>query len=129
MLSVDQEGGRVERLVEPATTWPPMRTLGHIDDVNLTYRVGVALAHELRALNFDLDYAPVLDVDSNPKNPVIGDRSFSNHPGTVAKHGTALIKGFKTTASRRAESISRVTAIPTPTATSRSRKLSMSCVA
>ena len=47
MLSVDQEGGRVERLVEPATTWPPMRTLGHIDDVNLTYRVGVALAHEL----------------------------------------------------------------------------------
>ena len=95
MLSVDQEGGRVERLVEPATNWPPMRTLGHIDDVNLTYRVGVALAQELRALNFDLDYAPVLDVDSNPKNPVIGDRSFSNHPGTVAKHGTALIRGLQ----------------------------------
>ena len=95
MLSVDQEGGRVARLVEPATPWPPMRMLGHINDLNLTYRVGAALAKELRALHFDIDYAPVLDVDSNPKNPVIGDRAFSDHPATAAAHGAALIRGLQ----------------------------------
>jgi beta-N-acetylhexosaminidase len=94
-LSVDQEGGRVARIRKPATEWPAMRRLGQLGDDKLVERIGRALAQELRAMNFDLDYAPVLDVDTNPKNPVIGDRSFSEVPATVAKLGAALIRGLQ----------------------------------
>lgn len=95
LLCVDQEGGRVARVKSPATEWPPMRQLGQLNDVALTERVGRALAQELRAMNFDIDFAPVLDVDTNPQNPVIGDRSFSYDPKLVGAHGAALIKGLQ----------------------------------
>ena len=72
-----------------------MRHLGQLNDVALTQRVGKALAQELRAMNFDIDFAPVLDVDTNPKNPIIGDRAFSHDPKLVAAHGAALIKGLQ----------------------------------
>jgi beta-N-acetylhexosaminidase len=95
LLSVDQEGGRVARIRAPATEWPAMRMLGRIDDPKLTERVGRALARELRAMGFDVDFAPVLDVDTNPKNPVIGDRSFGSDAKVVARHGVALIRGLQ----------------------------------
>ena len=94
-LSVDQEGGRVARIRAPATEWPPMRTLGRIGDPKLIERFGQALGRELRAMNFDIDYAPVLDVDSNPDNPIIGDRSFSRDPKEVATLGSALVAGLQ----------------------------------
>lgn len=93
-VSVDQEGGRVQRIKAPATVWPAMRKLGAIDDADLTFKVGRALGKELRAMNFDIDYAPVLDVDTNPKNPVIGDRSFGDSAKAVAKHAVAFLKGL-----------------------------------
>ncbi len=93
-ISVDQEGGRVQRIRKPATEWPAMRKLGAIDDVDLTHKVGLALGREVRAMNFDVDYTPVLDVDTNPKNPVIGDRSFGATAEAVIKHATALLKGL-----------------------------------
>ncbi len=95
LLSIDQEGGRVARVKEPATLWPPMEHLGTIDDPALTCRVGQALARELRAMNIDVNYAPVLDVNTNPDNPIIGDRSFGDHPEQVSRHGAALIKGLQ----------------------------------
>ena len=95
LLSIDQEGGRVARVKEPATLWPPMKDLGTIDDPALTYEVGRALARELRGLNIDVNYAPVLDVDTNPDNPIIGDRSFGSHPELVSRHGAALIAGLQ----------------------------------
>jgi beta-N-acetylhexosaminidase len=95
MLSIDQEGGRVQRLRAPATEWPAMRTLGRIGDPSLTQKVGAALAAELRAMNFDIDFAPVLDVDTNPKNPVIGDRAFASLPEAVAEQGIAFTKGLQ----------------------------------
>jgi hypothetical protein len=71
VLSVDQEGGRVARLRgAPFTALPPMRTLGQRGDEALVERAGRLLAYELRALGFDWDFAPVLDVDTNPANPV-----------------------------------------------------------
>jgi beta-N-acetylhexosaminidase len=94
LVSVDQEGGRVQRIRAPATVWPAMRKLGAIDDEALTQRVGEALGRELRAMNFDIDYAPVLDVDTNPKNPVIGDRSFGASAKAVTKHAIAFMKGL-----------------------------------
>lgn len=95
LLSVDQEGGRVARIRAPATEWPTMREVGRAGDPQLAYRVGQALARELRAMSFDIDYAPVLDVDTNPDNPVIGDRAFSDHPEQVGELGALLTRGLQ----------------------------------
>ena len=96
ILSVDQEGGRVARLRgAPFTALPPMRELGERGDAALVERVGRLLAHELRAVGFDWDFAPVLDVDTHPLNPVIGDRSFSRDPHEVARLGVALARGLE----------------------------------
>lgn len=93
-IAVDQEGGRVGRLPPPFLKLPPMRTLGSLGDAGLTERVGFVLGEELAALGFNLDFAPVLDVDSNPQNPVIGDRAFASDPTSVSLHGNALIRGL-----------------------------------
>ena len=95
LVTVDQEGGRVQRIRAPATVWPAMRTLGAIGDASLTEQIGAAIGQELRAMNFDVDFAPVLDVDTNPQNPVIGDRSFSADAHAVAAQGVAFIKGLE----------------------------------
>lgn len=96
MASVDQEGGRVARLRgAPFTALPPMRTLGASGDLALVERAGRLLAHEVRAMGFDLDFAPVVDVDTNPANPVIGDRSFHRDAHQVAKLGVALSRGLE----------------------------------
>jgi beta-N-acetylhexosaminidase len=96
LLSVDQEGGRVARLRGPPfTPLPPMREIGREGDAEVAYRVGRLLAYELRAVGFDWDFAPVLDVDTNPANPVIGDRAFHSSPDVVAKLGVALARGLE----------------------------------
>lgn len=92
---VDQEGGLVQRVKAPATVWPPMRFVGNVGDVRFTEQVGAALAREIRACGFDLDFAPVCDVDSNPKNPVIGQRAFAGRSHDVSKHVSACIKGMQ----------------------------------
>jgi beta-N-acetylhexosaminidase len=91
LLSLDQEGGRVLRL--KATPWPSMRVLGNADNLGLTGQVARAMSDELRATGFNLNFAPVCDVDSNPKNPVIGDRSFGPSPAAVARHALAFMEG------------------------------------
>src|SRR5262245_45577496 len=91
-VSVDQEGGRVARLRTPFTRWPPMITLGRSGDVRLAERFARALAAELKAVGISLDYAPVLDVLSNPRNPVIGDRALADRADDVARLGTAIIR-------------------------------------
>jgi beta-N-acetylhexosaminidase len=95
LRTVDQEGGRVQRVREPATRWPPMRHVGNVADLELTRAVGAAIGREVRALGFDLDFAPVADVDSNPANPVIGDRSFGRESWAVARHVWAFIHGMQ----------------------------------
>lgn len=95
-VSVDQEGGRVARLRgAPFTALPPMRAVGQRGDVALARRLGLLMAFELRATGFDWDFAPVLDVDSNPANPVIGDRSLGREPAEVARLGVALGEGLE----------------------------------
>lgn len=94
-VSVDQEGGRVARLKEPFTRWPPMAALGRSGDPQLAARFARALAAELRAVGITLDYAPVLDIHTNPRNPVIGDRALAEDAAAVAKLGTAIIRGLQ----------------------------------
>ena len=95
LISVDQEGGRVARVREPATVFPPMRAVGRANQPELTERVGAAMARELRAMGFHVDFAPCADVDSNPDNPVIGDRSFGPDPSQVARHVAAYVRGMQ----------------------------------
>lgn len=91
-VSVDQEGGRVQRLGAPCTVWPPVSTLGRSGDARLAERFARALARELRAVGITLDYAPVLDVDTNPRNPVIGDRAISGDSQDVAALGSLIVR-------------------------------------
>jgi beta-N-acetylhexosaminidase len=96
VMAVDQEGGRVARLRgAPFTALPAMRTLGRTRDTTLARRAGRLLAYELRAVGFDWDFAPVLDVDTNPLNPVIGDRSLHSDAHEVARLGVALGQGLE----------------------------------
>jgi len=71
-----------------------MRALGAGGDERLAEGIGRLVAAELRAVNIAMDFAPVMDVDSNPANPVIGDRSFGSDPALVAKMGVALWRGL-----------------------------------
>ncbi len=95
VLAVDQEGGRVARLGTPVLPLPPMRQLGGLDDPALTRRAGMILGRQLHALGFTCNFAPVLDIDTNPENPVIGDRSFGRSPAVVARHGIAFGAGLQ----------------------------------
>jgi beta-N-acetylhexosaminidase len=96
-VSVDQEGGRVARLKEPFTKWPPMATLGRAgkESEKLAERFARALADELLAVGISLDYAPVLDIHTNPKNPVIGDRALAERAEDVAKLGRVIIRALQ----------------------------------
>jgi beta-N-acetylhexosaminidase len=94
--AVDQEGGVVQRLRAPATRWPPMMSFNThvVDDETLAQRVGDAMGQELRAVGFDIDFAPILDVHTNPANPIIGDRAFGTEPATVARRALAFARGL-----------------------------------
>lgn len=94
IIAVDQEGGRVARLGPPLIALPPMRSLGKLRDPKLTREVGRVLGAQLRALGFSVDFAPILDVDTNPANPVIGDRAFSHLAEIVKEQALAFSDGL-----------------------------------
>ncbi len=98
IISVDQEGGRVARFSEPFTRVPPMATIGASDNADEAAReIGQVLAKELMACGIHLNFAPVMDIHTNPDNPVIGDRAFSNDPHVVAKLGGVMIDAMQST--------------------------------
>ena len=94
-VSVDQEGGRVARLKKPFTEWPPMAVLGRSGNTELASRFAAALAAELKAVGVTLDFAPVLDIHTNPANPVIGDRALAEDAEAVARLGAAIVRGLQ----------------------------------
>ena len=93
LLTVDQEGGRVERLTF-GPHFPSAAALGPMDEAYIENMAG-ELADLTLASGFDLDFAPVCDIDSNPKNPVINTRSFGHDVQTVSKGATAFIRSFR----------------------------------
>lgn len=93
-ISVDMEGGRVARFRKDFTVWPAAARLGEINSTQLTTCFGYAMGSELRAAGINLDFAPVLDVFSNPKNTVIGDRAFGSEPLSAATHAIAFSRGL-----------------------------------
>ena len=96
LIAIDQEGGRVTRLAAPGfTRFPPARcySLFCCRASRVAFAAGEAMAEELRAVGVDINFAPVLDVDTNPENPVIGNRALSPDPETVAELGIAFLRG------------------------------------
>lgn len=96
LIAIDQEGGRVTRLKDPGfTKFPPARcySLFCCHAERAAESAGAAIALELSAVGIDVNFAPVLDVDSNPKNSVIGDRALGGDPETVARLGIAFQRG------------------------------------
>ena len=94
-ISIDQEGGNVQRLLsleEEVSNIPYMNYVGDTNDIKLAEEVGRVIAEELRVFGINMDFAPVLDVNNNPNNPVINVRSYSDDPETVAKLGAKFIK-------------------------------------
>ncbi len=94
-ISMDHEGGRVFNLPEPATHFPNINKLGRLNSKELAFKTAQAIGSELKAMGINLNFAPVLDVNSNPDNPIIGTRSFSSNPKKVAELGIAMSAGFK----------------------------------
>ncbi|MBT2653167.1 MULTISPECIES: beta-N-acetylhexosaminidase [Oceanobacillus] len=95
LLGVDEEGGSVTRMPEEITSLPPSGSIGKEQDQELAFEVGTLLGKQMQGLGFNLDFAPVLDVNSNPDNPVIGDRSFGDNPDIVSDMGIQTMKGIQ----------------------------------
>ncbi|MCB9524692.1 MAG: beta-N-acetylhexosaminidase [Myxococcales bacterium] len=93
-IGVDQEGGKVHRLPEPFTTFAEMAQLGSLGSVSVAYEVGAVMGRELSAAGFNLNFAPVLDLNTNPDNPVIGTRALSDDPETVVNLARAVVRGL-----------------------------------
>jgi len=95
LIGVDQEGGKVMRLGAPFTQFPPPRALARCGDAELAREAGRALGAELCGAGIDIDFAPVLDVDSNPANPVIGERSFGSTPDEALRFALPFLRGLR----------------------------------
>jgi beta-N-acetylhexosaminidase len=93
LVALDHEGGRVHRLPAPFTHFPPAATVAR-GGVGAADAVGHAMGRELAAVGIDIDFAPVLDVRSNPRNQVIGDRAFGTTPEVVTRLGLAQARGL-----------------------------------
>ena len=94
-ITIDQEGGMVSRVGAPATIFPGNMALGATANQSLAYSQGQVLGCEMRSLGINADFAPVLDVNTNPNNPVIGLRAISDDPNLVAQLGGAQIQGIQ----------------------------------
>lgn len=94
-VAIDQEGGIVARLVEGAAVPPGNMGLGATGKEDLVYRAAAITARQLRAVGVNVNFAPVLDVNNNPANPVIGVRSFGESPEEVSRLGVAAVRGYQ----------------------------------
>jgi beta-N-acetylhexosaminidase len=96
LLSIDQEGGIVTRL-QSGTDLPGNMAIGATRSTEIAHNVGKAIGEELAALGINMNLAPVLDVNNNPDNPVIGVRSFGSDPELVGDMGVAYVEGLQST--------------------------------
>ncbi len=95
LIAIDQEGGRVSRLPSDFTIFPPAATVAQTGSTKLAYQAATVTAKELRAVGINMNMAPVLDIHTNPDNPIIGDRAFGTDPRLVGQMGEATIAGLQ----------------------------------
>jgi len=94
-ISVDEEGGQVTRMPEGIRKLPASGKLGELNDEKLAYEIGKLLGMELKYFGFNMNFAPVLDINSNPENPVIGKRAFGADEDIVSRLGIEAMKGIQ----------------------------------
>lgn len=94
-MSIDEEGGRVTRMPDEFLKLPTNQAIGLKKDSELSNEIGQIIGRELQGFGLNMDFAPVLDINSNPNNPVIGDRSFGNQAKLVSSLGIATMKGLQ----------------------------------
>ena len=94
-ISVDEEGGAVSRNPNGVKKLPTARDIGKIGDANVAFEAGRLLGQTVKAFGYNMNFAPVLDIDSNPLNPVIGNRSFGGTAEIVSVMGTAVLNGIR----------------------------------
>ncbi|GLX70621.1 beta-N-acetylhexosaminidase [Paenibacillus glycanilyticus] len=95
LISTDQEGGRVSRLPKEFPTFPSSKAVGRTKDADYAYQVGSSLGEAMSAVGLNTDFAPVLDVNTNPDNPVIGDRAFGSTAELVSSMGVQEMLGIQ----------------------------------
>lgn len=88
------EGGRVARLKAPFTEWPSLAKLAELDSTSVAFRFGQAMGEELAAVGINVNFSPCVDLLTNEKNDLIGDRSLGNDPDLVSKLASAIVRGF-----------------------------------
>jgi beta-N-acetylhexosaminidase len=93
-ISIDQEGGMVEKFLSDSTHFIGNMGLSATQDPNNAYLVGSKVGQELRNYGMTINFAPVIDVNNNPNNPIIGVRSYSDNPEVVSEYGNNMIKGL-----------------------------------
>lgn len=94
-IAVDEEGGSVSRMPDEFLKLPTSRAIGKINSEEFAFQIGSVIGRQINSLGFNMNFAPVLDIDSNPKNPVIGNRSFGANPEIVSRLGIATMEGLK----------------------------------
>ncbi|MBI4403947.1 MAG: beta-N-acetylhexosaminidase [Deltaproteobacteria bacterium] len=94
-ISIDHEGGKVNRLVKPFTKFPGNDYLGELGSPKVGFEFGMIIGKELKAVGINVNYAPVVDVNTNRDNPVIRNRSFSSDPEVCAKLGSTVCRGIQ----------------------------------
>lgn len=94
-VAIDHEGGKVNRLSSPFTKFPGNENLGEINSPKMGFQFGVILAKELKAVGINVNFAPVVDVNTNPDNPVMKGRMFSSDPEVCGKLGSAVCRGIQ----------------------------------
>ncbi len=95
LIATDQEGGQLAAMGEGTTQFAGNMALGATRDPELARRVGRAIGLELAAMGVNINYAPVLDLNTNPRNPSLGIRSFGDEPGPAAALGAAMVIGLQ----------------------------------
>jgi len=94
-IGLDEEGGNVHRLPQPFTHFPAAATIAARNNLDLAYRAGRATAGELTLVGINLNFAPVLDVNTNQKNPIIGERAFGDDPKSASAMSCAWMGGLR----------------------------------
>lgn len=99
LIAVDQEGGKVRRLKAPEcpdfAAIPDMADFGRVDEPALSFDAGRVMGAQLAALGFNLNFAPVLDVDTEPANPIINTRAFGREVEGVIRHALSMARGLQ----------------------------------
>lgn len=92
-ISVDHEGGKVQRFKKGFTRIPEAISIGNADSPKLAFEIAQMMGKELKAVGINLNYCPIADISTNPKNPVIGNRAFGSQESLVSKMCSAMVRG------------------------------------